>query len=75
LATCPLPSHRSAKKPLVDRDVFDLPQFGADAESVEKLDEAGEKRHPARRWVVERTLAWLSKCRAILIRYEEVRDP
>jgi putative transposase len=29
-----------------------------------------QKRHPARRWVVERTLAWLSKCRAILIRYD-----
>jgi putative transposase len=29
------------------------------------------KRHPARRWVVERTLAWLSKCRAILIRYDK----
>lgn len=37
----------------------------------EKLDEAGGKRHPARRWVVERTLAWLSKCRAILIRYDK----
>lgn len=37
----------------------------------EKLDEAGEKRHPARRWVVERTLAWLSKCRAILVRYDK----
>ncbi|MBI1826951.1 MAG: transposase, partial [Planctomycetes bacterium] len=24
-----------------------------------------------RRWVVERTLAWLSKCRAILIRYDK----
>ena len=34
-----------------------------------------EKRRPgrrkARRWVVERTLAWLSKCRAILIRYDK----
>lgn len=30
------------------------------------------KRHPARRWVVERTLAWLSKCRAILIRYAKL---
>ena len=29
------------------------------------------KRHKARRWVVERTLAWLSKCRGILIRYEK----
>ena len=37
----------------------------------EKLDEAGEKRFPARRWVVERTLAWLSKCRGILVRYEK----
>ena len=37
----------------------------------EKLDEGGEKRYPARRWVVERTLAWLSKCRAILVRYDK----
>lgn len=38
----------------------------------EKLDLAtGEKRFPARRWVVERTLAWLSKCRALLIRYDK----
>ena len=29
----------------------------------EKLDASGDKRYPARRWVVERTLAWLSKCR------------
>ena len=36
-----------------------------------KLDGRGEKRHPARRCVVERPLAWLSKCRAILIRYDK----
>jgi putative transposase len=35
----------------------------------EKFDERKRKRHPARRWVVERTLGWLSKCRAILVRY------
>lgn len=29
------------------------------------------RRHPARRWVVERTLAWLSMCRGILIRWEK----
>jgi len=29
------------------------------------------KTHKPRRWVVERTLAWLSKCRGILIRYEK----
>ena len=37
----------------------------------EKLDDTGEKRYPARRWVVERTLGWLSKCRALLVRYEK----
>lgn len=36
----------------------------------EKLEE-GEKKHPARRWVVERTLGWLSRFRAILVRYEK----
>ena len=37
----------------------------------EKLDDRGRKRNPARRWVVERTLGWLSKCRAILVRYDK----
>ena len=37
----------------------------------EKLDAHGKKRYPARRWVVERALAWLSKCRALLIRYDK----
>jgi putative transposase len=37
----------------------------------ECLDANGEKSYPARRWVVERTLAWLSKCRGLLIRYEK----
>jgi putative transposase len=32
---------------------------------------AGKRRHKPRRWVVERTLAWLSKCRAILVRYDK----
>ena len=37
----------------------------------ERLDPAGKKTHPARRWVVERTLAWLQRCRALLIRYDK----
>jgi len=37
----------------------------------EKLDAQQQKRYPARRYVVERTLAWLSKCRGLLIRYEK----
>lgn len=30
----------------------------------------GGRRKP-RRWVVEQTLAWLNKCRAILVRYDQ----
>jgi putative transposase len=38
----------------------------------EKLDPAsGEKKHPARRWVVERTIGWLNRCRGIITRYEK----
>ena len=37
----------------------------------EKLDTYAQKRYPARRWVVERMLGWLSKCRAILVRYDK----
>ncbi len=40
-------------------------------EEEKKKDLAGEKRYPARRWVVERTLGWLSKCRSILVRYDK----
>jgi len=37
----------------------------------EKLDDQGQARYPARRYVVERTLAWLSRCRGLLVRYEK----
>ena len=40
----------------------------------EKLDTAGEKVYPARRWVVERTWAWLSRWRGILVRWEKKAD-
>ena len=36
----------------------------------EKLDWGGVKRFPDRWWVVEWTLAWISKCRAISVRYD-----
>ncbi len=32
------------------------------------------KRHKARRWIVERTLAWLSKCRGTLIGWEKTTE-
>ena len=37
----------------------------------EKRDAAGRKRHQARRWVVERTIGWLNRCRGVLVRYEK----
>jgi putative transposase len=37
----------------------------------EKLADADEKPYPPRRWVMERTLGWLSMCRAILVSYEK----
>lgn len=40
----------------------------------EKLDEKKRKRLPARRWVVERTLGWLQKCRGLLVRYDKNPD-
>lgn len=37
----------------------------------EKMDNRSHKTKPARRWVVERTLAWLNRYRAILVRYNK----
>lgn len=38
----------------------------------EKLDaKTKQKKHPARRYVVERTISWLNRCRGIIIRYEK----
>jgi transposase len=38
---------------------------------VESTPTEGEKRYPARRWVVERTLSWLNRFRKLLIRWEK----
>jgi len=40
----------------------------------EKRAKTRAKGHKPRRWVVERTLAWLCKCRAILVRYDKKDD-
>lgn len=37
----------------------------------EKKDAQGDKTQPARRWVVERTFGWLSRCRGLLSRWEK----
>jgi putative transposase len=37
----------------------------------EEKDASGRKTKKARRWVVERTIAWLNKCRGLLTRYEK----
>ncbi len=55
------------------REVVEKYQYTSHIRQIgeEKFDEQQQKRYPARRWVVERTLSWLSKCRAILVRYDK----
>lgn len=42
---------------------------GEDRAAARRAREASG--HPPRRWVVERTLAWLNRCRALLVRYDK----
>jgi putative transposase len=37
----------------------------------DRRDKRRPGRRKARRWVVERTLSWLSKCRGLVIRYDK----
>jgi putative transposase len=54
-------------------------EAAAEGDYVPHIREIGEEKkacdrskgHKARRWVVERTFAWLSKCRGLLVRYEK----
>jgi putative transposase len=77
----PQPTEQAPQHLCLDK-AFDSPRCRQIAEEAgytphirhigeEKLDTSGEKTHPVRRWVVERTLAWLSRCRGILVRYEK----
>jgi putative transposase len=43
-----------------------IPHIGEEAKPCDR-----SKGHKPRRWVVERTFAWLSKCRGILVRYDK----
>lgn len=44
-----------------------IPHKGTDPSAIP----AGQKRHPARRWVVERTQAWTNCCRKLRVRWEK----
>jgi putative transposase len=46
-----------------------IPHIRRIGEETKSCDRS--KGHKPRRWVVERTFAWLSKCRGILVRYEK----
>jgi putative transposase len=46
-----------------------VPHLRRIGEEKEACDRS--KGHKPRRWVVERTFAWLSKCRGLLVRYEK----
>ena len=45
--------------------------YEAHIQLIRDLRPPRRKRYQPRRWVVERTLAWLSRCRAILIRWDK----
>jgi putative transposase len=69
----PQPSKEEPQNLCLDKG-YDNPtghQAAADYGYIAHIRPIGEKRYPPRRWVVERTLAWLSKCRAILIRWDK----
>ena len=42
-------------------------QIGEEVKAAKRKDE----KHKPRRWVVERTISWLNRCRGILVRYEK----
>jgi len=80
----PQPSEQEPQNLCLDK-AYDNPAGHSAAEAAgytphirrigeEKRDPQGEKTYPARRWVVERTFAWLSRCRGILVRYEKKAD-
>ena len=48
--------------------------FGVAVEVVRKLEDQSSFVVLARRWVVERTLAWLGKCRRLARDYEELAE-
>lgn len=75
------PATRKKKQNLCLDKAYDNPTGHAtvaDFDYVAHIRPIGEqplpkskRQHPPRRWVVERTWAWLSKCRAILVRYDK----
>lgn len=43
----------------------------SEEEDLQEQEGAGEKTHPARRWVVERTISWLTKRRGLRTRWSK----
>ena len=44
---------------------------GSDGEDLKEKEGSQEKTHPARRWIVERTISWLSKRRGLRTRWSK----
>ena len=77
----PAPTRQAPQHLCLDAD-YDNPSSRAAAAAAgytphivpvpkEKRCQARRKGYQARRWVVERTFAWLCKCRGILVRYDK----
>ena len=57
---------RSREAATEEKYVPHIRRIGEEKKSCDR-----SKGHKPRRWVVERTFAWLSKCRGLLVRYEK----
>jgi len=77
----PVPTRKRPQNLCLDKG-YDNPtgrEAVASAKYTPHIRRIGEEKTPCdrskgekpRRWVVERTLAWLSKCRGILVRYDK----
>lgn len=77
----PTPTAKHPQNLCLDKG-YDNPtgrEAASGAKYVPHIRRIGEEKKPCnrsqgekpRRWVVERTLAWLSKCRGILVRYDK----
>jgi transposase len=51
------------------------PHRPSKAQAAAELNQAAEEpKHPARRWVIERTNSWHNRCRKLKIRYEKYAE-
>lgn len=68
-------AHLCADKGYIGEQADDTIRTAGYAPHVRPRGDSGTapptRRHPARRWVVERTLSWLNRFRKLMVRFEK----